>query len=195
VQQTAEVSLRATRKLLNLVDSLLDISKMESGMITLDREPMQLAPLCTHVIDELSSVAKVMEISLTASIPDQLPILDIDTDKIERVLLNLVDNAIKFTAAGGYVSIAAIPEPESEFVRIEVRDTGTGIPDEYKGLLFDRYAQVNGQRGRRRGTGLGLTFCRMAVEAHGGRIWIEDNPPGGAVFIFTLPVAEMDYFE
>lgn len=195
VQQTAEVSLRATRKLLNLVDSLLDISKLESGVIVLDREPMQLGPLCSHVMDELKPVAKAMEVNLTANIPDQLPILSVDTDKIERVLLNLVDNAIKFTPAGGEVNITAYPEPDSAFVRVEVCDTGTGIPDEYKNQLFDRYVQLNGQKGRRRGTGLGLTFCRMAVEAHGGRIWIEDNPAGGAVFNFTLPVADMDYFE
>jgi signal transduction histidine kinase len=81
---------------------------------------------------------------------------------------------------------------EEGFIRVEVRDTGPGIPDEYKERLFDRFTQVDGQHGRRRGTGLGLTFCRLAVEAHGGRIWVENNPQGGAIFAFTLPVIELD---
>jgi signal transduction histidine kinase len=72
-----------------------------------------------------------------------------------------------------------------------VRDTGPGIPDEFKEKLFERFAQIEGQRGRRRGTGLGLAFCRMAVEAHGGRIWVGDNPAGGAVVAFTLPIADL----
>jgi len=73
-----------------------------------------------------------------------------------------------------------------------VEDTGPGVPDDHKTRLFDRFAQLDGQRGRRRGTGLGLAFCRLAVEAHGGQIWIEDSPQSGAVFAFTLPVAALD---
>ena len=73
--------------------------------------------------------------------------------------------------------------------RIEVTDTGPGVPDDYKIRIFDRFQQVDKSKGHRRGTGLGLTFCRLTVEAHGGRIWIEDNPTGGSIFVFTLPLA------
>ncbi len=106
--------------------------------------------------------------------------------------MNLVDNAIKFTPSGGQVMIAVYSPgtmgAEEGFVRVEVSDTGPGIPDQHKERLFDRFAQLDGQRGRRRGTGLGLAFCRLAVEAHGGQIWVEDHPQGGAIFALTLPV-------
>ncbi len=194
VKQTTEAAARAVRKLLNLVDSLLDISKLESGMMTLEREPAQLAPLCRAVADEFAPLAQELEVSLGVDIPDDLAILNIDSEKIERVLLNLVDNAIKFTPAGGSVSIRAYMPKQAggsdEYVRVDVRDSGPGVPDEHKERLFDRFAQLDEQRGRRRGTGLGLTFCKLAVEAHEGEIWVEDNPGGGAVFAFTLPVLD-----
>jgi PAS domain S-box-containing protein len=197
VRQTTDVSSRAVRKLLSLVDTLLDISKLESGVMVLEREQGQLSPLCIAVIDELSPLAHELDVSVALNVPDDLPLLYIDAEKVERILLNLVDNAIKFTPSGGRVQIAAYSPgtmgAENGFVRIQVSDTGPGIPDQHKERLFDRFAQLDGQRGRRRGTGLGLTFCRLAVEAHGGQIWIEDQPQGGAIFTFTLPVAKADH--
>ena len=196
VKQTTDTSSRAVRKLLNLVDSLLDVSKLESGMMTLEREPTELLPLCTSVVTELSPLAQELDVDLIVDVPANLPLLDTDAEKVERIVLNLVDNAIKFTPSGGRVTVQA-HQPgecgvEAGMVRVDVSDTGPGIPDDYKDRLFDRFAQVDGQRGRRRGTGLGLTFCRLAIEAHGGRIWVEDNPKGGAIFSFSLPVAELE---
>ncbi|RPI97740.1 MAG: PAS domain-containing protein, partial [Chloroflexi bacterium] len=192
VKQTTDTSSRAVRKLLSLVDSLLDISKLESGMMTLDPEPTPVLPLCEAVVDELLPLAEELAVEVSIDLPDGLPLLYVDTEKVERILLNLVDNAIKFTPSGGQVVIGAYPAgtrgAEVGFVRLEVRDSGPGIPDQHKERMFDRFAQLDGQRGRRRGTGLGLTFCRLAVEAHGGQIWIEDQPVGGAVFAFTLPM-------
>ncbi|MBN2304318.1 MAG: GAF domain-containing protein [Anaerolineae bacterium] len=196
VKETTDMSSRAVRKMLNLVNSLLDISKLESGVIALEYEPTQLRPLTQAIMDELAPLAQELDVRLQIDMPESLPTLNTDPDKIERVILNLVDNAIKFTPSEGQVTIAAYPPGErgaaANFVRVDVRDTGPGVPDEHKERLFDRYAQIDGQRGRRRGTGLGLTFCQLAVEAHGGRIWIEDNPQGGSVFAFTLPVADLD---
>jgi len=195
VRQTTDMASRAVRKMLNLVDSLLDISKMESGIISLEREPVELRSLCSSVAEELSPLAEELEVNLQLALPPGLPLLDVDGPKIERVLLNLVDNALKFTPAAGNVIIHAClpgtPNIPDGFIRVEVQDTGPGIPDEFKERLFDRYAQIDGIRGRRRGTGLGLTFCRLSVEAHGGRIWVEDNPRGGTVMVFTLPVANV----
>lgn len=199
VKQTTEMSSRAVRKLLNLVDSLLDISKLESGVISLDYEPTDLSSLCEAVAGELEPLAQELDVRVELVMPEDLPTLNTDAEKVERVILNLVDNAIKFTPSGGRVRIQAYP-PETHgaapgFLRVEISDTGPGVPDEHKERLFDRFVQVDGQRGRRRGTGLGLTFCRLAVEAHGGRIWVEDNPHGGAVFAFTLPVADLTRLE
>lgn len=196
VKQTTDTSSRAVRKLLNLVDSLLDVSKLESGMMTLEREPTELLPLCTSVVSELSPLAHELDVDLVVEVPADLPLLDTDAEKVERIVLNLVDNAIKFTPSGGRVIVHAYQPGdcgvEAGMIRVDVSDTGPGIPDDYKVRLFDRFSQVDRQRGRRRGTGLGLTFCRLAIEAHGGAIWVEDNPKGGAIFAFSLPVADLD---
>lgn len=192
IHQTSDVSSRAVRKLLNLVNSLLDISKMETGMMTLDQEPASVHALADNVIHELEPLAQEMEVNLVNAVEQQAPLLNIDSDKIERVLYNLVDNAIKFTPSDGKVTILITHDHAPDgFIRVDVRDTGPGIPEQYKNTLFNRYEQVKDRRGRRRGTGLGLTFCKLTVEAHGGRIWIEDNPGGGSVFAFTLPVASI----
>ncbi|MBI1282342.1 MAG: GAF domain-containing protein [Anaerolineaceae bacterium] len=194
VVSTTETSQRAIRKMLVRVDSLLDISRLDSGVLSLETQPTDVATLADSICIELSPLAQELEVTLTTDIGEETPALDADPDKVERVLQNLVDNALKFCPSGGNVMIRA-HEPEKDatgerFVRIDVTDSGPGIPDEEKLRLFDRYAQIKGRRGRRRGSGLGLTFCRLVVEAHGGRIWIEDNPGGGSIFAFTLPVAE-----
>jgi len=193
IQQTTEASARAMRKLLSLVDSLLDVSKMESGAMDLNCEPVMLRKMCAAVLDDLTPAAHELDVALKMDLADDLPLLNVDVDKVERVLLNLVDNAIKFSPVGGVVTVrAAYPSPESRYLKVEVVDNGPGIPDEHKERLFNRFAQLGGQRGRRRGTGLGLTFCKLAVEAHKGKVWVEDNPQGGSIFVFTLPVAEVD---
>jgi signal transduction histidine kinase len=193
VESTADASQRALRKLLNRVDSLLDISKLESGQLTLEIGAVGLAGLVDNVCVELSPLAHELEVTLVAQIADTVPLLLLDGDKIERVLLNLVDNALKFSPNNSSVMICAYEpgthEAPETFVRVDVIDSGPGVPDEHKTRLFDRFAQIEGQQGRRRGTGLGLAFCRLAVHAHGGHIWIEDNPIGGTIFAFTLPVA------
>ncbi len=194
VVSTTETSQRAIRKMLVRVDSLLDISRLDSGVLSLETAPTDMATLADGICIELSPLAQELEVTLTTDIGEETPALDADADKVERVLQNLVDNALKFCPAGGRVMIRShqpVKDAQGErFVRIDVMDSGPGIPDEYKTKLFDRYAQIKGRRGKRRGSGLGLTFCRLVVEAHGGRIWIEDNPGGGSIFAFTLPVAE-----
>jgi signal transduction histidine kinase len=108
--------------------------------------------------------------------------------------MNLVDNALKYTPAGGNVTVHASLADDDK-LQVEVSDTGPGIPDAYKERLFDHFVQVEGRERVRRGVGLGLTFCRLVVTAHGGRIWIEDNPGGGSVFVFTLPLVPTEVLE
>jgi two-component system, NtrC family, sensor histidine kinase KinB len=196
VDTTTEAGQRAIRKLLGRVNSLLDVSKMENGQMTLDTEPTELATLADNVCIELSPLAQELEIAVTSQVPESLPLLDIDGDKVERLLLNLVDNALKFAPMESEVLIRTYPPGKAgappDFVRVEVADNGPGVPAEYKSSLFDRYVQVRGRQGKRRGTGLGLTFCRLVTEAHGGKIWIEDNPQGGSIFAFTLPVVTLN---
>jgi K+-sensing histidine kinase KdpD len=189
VKRTVDVSQRALRKLLGLVNSLLDIAKMESGDMTIDPDWHNLRSIADNVRIELSPLSEELDIAIEVDISDDVPMITMDSDKIERVLLNLVDNALKFTPSGGSIIIRAMFN--SGNVRVDVVDSGPGVPDAFKKKIFDRFQQVEGSKGHRRGTGLGLTFCRLTVEAHGGRIWIEDNPAGGSIFAFTLPVTQM----
>jgi PAS domain S-box-containing protein len=185
--QITDASQRALRKVLNLVDSILDIAKMEGGTMTLDRAPQSLLAIAENIREELFPIAQELEITIQLDVPEDLPPLLIDTHKIERVLLNLMDNALKFAPAEGLITIAA-KTLDGDWMRVDVRDNGPGIPDDQKQHVFERFGQVSNSRGRRRGTGLGLTFCKLTIEAHGGQIWIEDNPGGGSIFAFTLPL-------
>lgn len=193
VESTTDTSRRAIRKLLGRVDSLLDVSRMESGAMSLDTKPTPLRGLVDNVRTELQPLAQEMNVEIRTDVPPLLPPLSIDADKVERVLLNLLDNALKFAPMDSTVTIrASLPGQNGapqNFIRIDVMDEGPGVPEEYKTRLFDRFVQVRGRSGKRRGTGLGLTFCRMVSEAHGGAIWIEDGATKGSVFSFTLPVA------
>ncbi len=197
IETTTETSQRAIRKLLQRVDSLLDISRMENGQVNLEIEPTDLSGLVSNVFGELRPLAQELEVELVSQV-EGLPVLAIDPDKIERVLQNLVDNALKFSPMNSTITIRARQQPVDgtvSRVQIEVLDNGPGVPDEYKQRLFERFVQVKGQRGGRRGTGLGLTFCHMVVESHGGTIWVEDNPAGGSIFAFTLPLADLKRFD
>lgn len=190
IEMTTDAGRRAIRKLLSRVDSLLDVSRIESGFVELETRATELATLVDSVCVELSPLAHELDIAIEAAIPADLPLLLIDAEKVERVLLNLLDNALKFAPMASTVLLRAQLLPDAPpRVRIEVIDNGPGIPDEHKTRLFDRYVQMEGRKGKRRGSGLGLTFCRLIVEAHGGRIWVEDNPHGGSIFVFTLPAA------
>jgi PAS domain S-box-containing protein len=192
LQRTTDTSQRALRKMLHMVNSLLDIAKMENGNLDLDREFYLLRPLAEAVKNEMTPLAEELEIKIEVDMPTGLPATKIEADKIERVLLNLVDNALKYSPLSSTITIRGrhANSAAGDTVRIEVIDNGPGVPDDQKQHIFERFHQVEtGQRGRRTGTGLGLTFCRMAVRAHGGDIWIEDNPAGGSIFVFTLPAA------
>lgn len=195
LDQAVEVALRSSKKLLSLVDSLLDISKMEAGQMHMDERPTALEPIAAVVVNEQVQVANQQSVFLLNEVPADLPQLMIDSDKVERVLTNLVDNALKFTPTNGFVTVRASPYGDSpgedgrDFVLCQVLDSGPGIPEEYRDRIFDRFAQVRGRQGRRRGTGLGLAFCKLAIEAHGGKIWVDNRPEGGSAFNFTLPVA------
>ena len=125
---------------------------------------------------------------MVVDLPEALPTASADRDKIERVVTNLVDNAVKYTPNGGQITLAA--RAEAEHLLLSVTDTGPGIPEEQRQRIFERFAQVKGDTRARRGFGLGLAYCRLAVEAHGGRIWVEPGPGGvGSRFAFTLPIS------
>ncbi|MBZ0302714.1 MAG: GAF domain-containing protein [Anaerolineae bacterium] len=188
VVRTADSSQRAIRKLLKRVDSLLDISRIKSGVMSLHLEQAELGPLVDNVCAELEPLAHDLEVAILTRMPDNQPRLVIDVEKVERILLNLVDNALKFSPNDSEIVIVMQVADGLAYVR--VIDRGPGVPESERQSIFDRFVQIQNQAGRHRsGSGLGLNFCKLAVEAHGGRIWIEDNPNGGSIFVFTLPIA------
>ncbi len=188
VDQGLRVARNGATRVLGLVDSLLDIARMEAGKMDLILNPLNVGKLIVNSIAELLPLASEYKITLRCEIADELPKVFADQSKISRVLNNLIDNALKFTPSGGEVVVSAESNDQGE-VNIRVIDTGPGVPAEYRDKIFERFMTVPGQRSRRRGSGLGLTFCKMAVEAHGGRMWFEEPPgqAGGSVFVFALP--------
>ena len=172
-----------------LVESLLDVSKMEAGEDQIEPAPTDLRRLIARAIQRVTPEMTLSGITLTTEIEEELPQqVMLDGEKIDRVLTNLLDNAIKYTPSKSKIQVIA--ERRGDQLAIAVDDSGPGIPPEERERIFERFAQVKGRRARRRGFGLGLTFCQLAVEGHGGRIWVEPGADGvGSRFIFTLPLA------
>jgi signal transduction histidine kinase len=186
--QALQLARRSSRRVMGMVESLLDISRMQAGSMDLNRTPVSLPALVVNILVDFTPQSQDYGVELVNTLPPDFPAAWADQGKLSRILTNLLDNALKFTPAGGRIIFGAELKPEG-MLTIRVADTGPGIPVEYREKIFERFTQIPGQRGRRRGSGLGLTFCRLAVEAHGGKIWVESNPGGGSVFQFTLPVA------
>jgi signal transduction histidine kinase len=131
-------------------------------------------------------IAKEYGVKVHNNSPEDLPAIQIDKNMIHRVLNNLIDNALKYSPQDGEVTITAEINTIGNLV-VKVKDEGPGISDDYKNRIFERFVQIPGSGSRKRGSGLGLTYCRLAVEAHGGEIWVDDRPGGGSIFTFTLP--------
>ena len=188
-----DIAVRGSERLLNLINDLLDISKMESGTFELELAPLGVPTLLESSIEQISSSARDKQIALGQEVGAHSALLIADEDKLRRVIVNLLGNAIKFTPANGTITVSAnrhVQEEESSLL-FSVSDTGEGIPEESFARIFEKFGQVESRRsGRRMSTGLGLTFCKMAVEAHGGRIWVESVLGEGTTFFFSIPLRE-----
>lgn len=191
VDQATEAGERAIKKLLNLVNNLLDLSRMEQGDFVLEPAPARIEDILEDALEELLPLAHESGTAVRIDPAPGLPPVLVDRDMIARVVFNLLDNALKYSGPSATIELAAIrcSADGDDEVCVAVRDDGPGIPDEFKETIFDRFAQIPGRRAARRSTGLGLAFSRMAIESHGGQLWVEDNPGGGSVFRFTLPAA------
>jgi signal transduction histidine kinase len=172
------------RTLLGMINDLLDVEKLESGSAQLQHDEVTPAALVAGAVEQVALLAEESRTSLvTEAGADLLPFSG-DEKKLTRTLVNLLGNAIKFTGAGTVTISVRQEEPKT--IRFAVRDTGPGIPAESFGRIFEKFGQLDS---RRIGTGLGLAFCKLAVEAHGGRIMVESVPGKGSTFSFTIPVA------
>jgi signal transduction histidine kinase/transcriptional regulator with GAF, ATPase, and Fis domain len=186
VLKATEVAQRGSQRINNLVESLLEIARLQTGKLDLVRTPVNLRALTQATLTDYVTAANEYDLRLIEAIPPDLPPVWGDTAKLARVIANLVDNAIKFTPSGGEICLDAARWTDGRVI-LRVSDTGPGVPPEYRAQIFERFTQVPGRRGRRRGTGLGLTFCQLVVEGLDGEIWVEPRPGGGSVFALTLP--------
>lgn len=176
---------RSSRVLLGLVDEMLDVGSIEAGELTPELEPVDLHALIVESVESVSALVEIEELTVRTEIGEDLDTMHCDRQMIGRVLANLLTNAVKYTPPGGTIVVNA--HREAETVTVSVADTGSGIPAEYRERIFQKSGVVDRPGQGRRGTGLGLVFCRMAVEAHGGRIWLESEIGQGSTFFFTLP--------
>jgi len=184
------IALAAAQTARARVSDLLDVTRMESGQLTLERAPVTPADLARTAHDDVAFAASETGVALTLDMPADLPAVEVEREMIRRVLVNLLDNAVRASPAGGSVTISARAEPSGAWVRFSVADEGKGVAAEFRERIFEKFVQIETRAGSSRGSfGLGLAFCRLAVEAHGGRIWVESPEGGGATFHFTVPAA------
>jgi NtrC-family two-component system sensor histidine kinase KinB len=174
------------QRLKALVNDLLDISKIEAGKMALDFEPVSVELLLERAAGLLQNQAEEKSISLSYSVPDDLPAIRADVSKITWVMTNLISNAVRYTEANGFIKLSA--QQAGSQVRISVTDNGAGIPYEYQPRIFDKFVQLKAGK-TPGGSGLGLAICKEIVRAHGGTIWVDSQPGKGSSFTFTVPIA------
>jgi signal transduction histidine kinase len=173
-----------SERLAAIVEELLDLNRMESGKTLLDIEPVSPHAMVRDAVEPFLTEAKDKGITLTLTVPDDLPNVLGDSKRLQHVLANLLSNALRFTNPGGSVSVRADAEPA--MVRFTVTDSGRGIAAEHLGRLFEPFYRVPGQD-RPTGVGLGLAIVKEIVKAHGGSVGVTSEPGKGSTFWFTLP--------
>ena len=172
-------------RLIRLINDLLDLSRIESGKMALQLEPLQLRPMLEEAVEGMQSVASQNGISVSLECPPDVVAL-VDTDKMKQILTNLLDNAVKYTEHGGHIRVS-VTTPSKHAVQVCIEDTGVGIPDTDVNLIFDRFHRAtNPKSGSVGGIGLGLPIVRNLVELHGGRIWARSKVGKGSRFYLTL---------
>jgi two-component system phosphate regulon sensor histidine kinase PhoR len=187
--------------LAQMVNELLDLSRIEQGKAALEVEDVAIAPVAAETIGRLRLFAERQDVQLVNDVPAELPAIRADPERVGQVLMNLLHNAVKFSRPGGTVTVSAAAggrdgepgDPDgsaADAVVVTVRDEGVGIPAAEIGRVFERFYKVDRARVRGKGgTGLGLAIARHIVEGHGGRLWVESEEGAGSTFSFTIPVA------
>lgn len=176
------LALQASRKLVDMVSSILDVSRLESRKFPLDKRPHDLSTIVEDALSTLGRLSK--RLSIRFDRPTTPELVSCDRNVIVRVISNLTANAITHTPSDGDITLSVRRDGRRTVVRI--KDTGPGIAPEHQQRIFDKFSQLEGGRRRPYSSGLGLTFCKLAIEAHGGSIGVESMPGAGAVFWFAL---------
>jgi two-component system sensor histidine kinase/response regulator len=192
-REMMQIAVSGGETLLGMINDLLDVEKLESGSMQLDYATLIPGELVLFAEGQVASLAANKQLRLALHIAPDLPSLRGDENKLRRTLVNLIGNAIKFTPPDGTVIVGVRHDSEKATIEFSVSDTGEGIPMDAFGRIFEKFGQVESRRGGRvMSTGLGLTFCKLAVEAHGGHITVESTPGQGSTFSFSIPIAGGD---
>ena len=184
-----EVAVHSTDRIQRLVNSLLDIYRLESGQPIESLTPTNPEDLIKNAVKDVSPGATGRRQTIQIKIDEKLPNINVDGDMLRRVLINLLENAIKFSKTETEIEIGAMKKDNS--IQFWVKDNGPGIPASEHKRIFEKFARIKTKVERRpSGLGIGLAFCRIAIQAHGGTIWLESEEGKGAKFIFQLPLKD-----
>jgi len=180
-----EIAIRSTERIQRLTNSLLDIRRLEAGQEIGDRQLITPLALAREALDAVDPIANNKGQEILVDIPPELPEVSVDADMIRRVLINLLENAVKYTPQGSKIYLNA--QESGNGMQFCVQDNGPGIPPAEHERVFDKFSRLQNKNGPK-GLGLGLAYCRLAVESHNGKIWVENVPGSGACFKFILPI-------
>jgi signal transduction histidine kinase len=186
VQTILKIAENSTDRIQRLVSSLLDVNRLESGQPVADQKVVDTIALIERAVSDVEPVARGRRQTVSAKLPKELPAIWVDQDMARRVLINLMENAVKYTPPDGQIEMGA--DHEGQWIHLWVKDNGPGIPAGEQDRIFDKFTRLRGT-GKSSGLGIGLAFCRLAVLGHGGKIWVESEPGRGSVFHFTFPIA------
>ena len=188
VQSILGVAFHSTLRIQRMINTLLDINRLESGQEIVTRHVVDITGLVNDAVSEVEQVAESRNQKLHVQLPvdEKLTPVWVDGEMILRVLINLLENATKFSSPEGQITVGA--QAEEAWVKVFVKDQAPAIPVSEKERIFNKFTRLHGKE-KRSGLGIGLAFCRLAVEGHGGRIWVENESERGNTFSFTLPVA------
>jgi two-component system, NtrC family, sensor histidine kinase KinB len=184
-----KIAENSTDRIQRLVSSLLDVNKLESGQAVVDQKVVDALAMIQNAVEDVRPVSNSRRQTLKAELPVQLPAIWVDEDMARRVLINLMENSSKFTPTGGALEVGV--QADDGWLHIWIKDNGPGIPPAEQERIFDKFTRLRG-KGKPGGLGIGLAFCRLAVQGHGGRIWVESDSGMGATFHFTFPVATQE---
>jgi two-component system, NtrC family, sensor histidine kinase KinB len=184
-----DIAKRSSRRLQTLIRSLLDVNRLEAGNPIGEQKSVNVYDLIDEVREIERPNFEQRHVSLIYDLEPDIPNIYVEEDMVRRVLINLMSNALKYSQGSKHITISAATLADKNMVYISVSDKGAGIPPKYREMIFEKFERIKHGDSSSKGLGLGLAFCRLAIEAHSGQIWVDDAPGGGARFNFTLPIS------
>lgn len=186
ISSIVKIALRSTERIQRLTNSLLDVNRLSAGQTLIEQNPADLARLAGEALEAVEILAQSKQQTIHSELLGGLPLVYVDGDMVRRVLINLLENAVKYSPVNSTIHLRA--QAHAEWMHVTVQDNGRGVPRAEQEHIFEKFTRLDMPSSGARGLGLGLTFCRLAVESHGGRIWVESEEGQGARFTFTIPL-------